>query len=151
VETGLALEIVAQVAAGLMAIEKQHLVHRDIKPSNIMVSFDDGRLESVKIIDLGVAKGVAAHDAISTVGSFSGTPEYASTEQFTGIGTDIRSDLYSLGIALWEMLAGKLPFPGSAPELMCQHRHAALPTENLKSVPVQILALLKVLLPKDPG
>jgi serine/threonine protein kinase len=89
VETGLALEIVAQVAAGLMAIEKQRLVHRDIKPSNIMVSFDDGRLESVKIIGLGVAKGVAAQDAILTVASFSGTPEYASPEQFTGIATDI--------------------------------------------------------------
>jgi len=150
-ETNVALEIAAQVAAGLVAIEKQHLVHRDIKPSNIMVSFDRGRLERVKIIDLGLAKGVAEQDTISTVGSFAGTPEYASPEQFTGIGTDIRSDLYSLGITLWEMLAGKLPFPGSAAELMYHHQHAALPTEKLKSVPVPILALLKVLLAKDPG
>jgi serine/threonine protein kinase len=58
-EPAVALEVVAQVAAGLMAIEKQRLVHRDIKASNIMVNWDEGRLESVKIIDLGLAKGVA--------------------------------------------------------------------------------------------
>jgi serine/threonine protein kinase len=75
IENDLALEVVAQVAAGLTAIEKQHLVHRDIKPSNIMVSLDDGHLESAKIIDLGLAKGVVEQDTISAVGSFTGTPE----------------------------------------------------------------------------
>ena len=54
-----ALEMVAQIAAGLTAIQKQHLVHRDIKPSNVMVNFEEGRLEIVKIIDLGLAKGIA--------------------------------------------------------------------------------------------
>src|SRR5258708_3117215 len=58
IETDVALEVVAQVAAGLTAIQKQHLVHRDIKPSNIMVGLEEGRLESVKIIDLGLANGV---------------------------------------------------------------------------------------------
>jgi len=57
-ETDLALEVVAQVAAGLTAIQKQHLVHRDIKPSNILVDLEEGRLETAKIIDLGLAKGV---------------------------------------------------------------------------------------------
>src|SRR6266446_1970508 len=97
-ETDMALEVVAQVAAGLTAIHKQHLVHRDIKPSNILVDLEEGRLETAKIIDLGLAKGVAEEVSISTVGSFTGTPEYASPEQFSGLGTDIRSDLYSLGI-----------------------------------------------------
>jgi TolB-like protein/Tfp pilus assembly protein PilF len=146
-----ALEVVEQVAAGLTAIHKQHHVHRDIKPSNIMLSLEEGRLESVKIIDLGLAKVVVEEDTISTVGSFTGTPGYASPEQFTGIGTDIRSDLYSLGITLWEMLSGKLPFQGSVAELMYQHQHAAPPTEKLKSVPAPIVALLEVLLAKDPG
>jgi serine/threonine protein kinase len=150
-ETYLALEIVAQVAAGLAAIHKQHLVHRDIKPSNIMVSWDQDRLENVKIIDLGLAKGAAEEPAVSTLGSFTGTPEYASPEQFAGIRTDIRSDLYSLGVALWEMLSGKLPFEGSAAELMYQHQHAAPPSERLKSVPAPIVALLEVLLEKDPA
>src|SRR5580704_17216965 len=102
-EVKLALAIASQVAAGLGAVHKQKLVHRDIKPSNIMVNFEKDRFETVKIIDLGLAKGVA-EETISTVGSFIGTPEYASAEQFAGLATDIRSDLYSLGITLWEML-----------------------------------------------
>jgi serine/threonine protein kinase len=149
-ETDLALEVVAQVAVGLTAIQKQHLVHRDIKPSNIMVSLEEGRLESVKIIDLGLAKGAADEGTISTAGSFTGTPSYASPEQFGGIGTDIRGDLYSLGITLWEMLTGQLPFQGSAPELMYEHQHRALPFEKLKSIPVPITSLLRVLLAKNP-
>jgi serine/threonine protein kinase len=150
-ETDVALEVVAQVAAGLTAIQKQHLVHRDIKPSNIMVSFEEGRLESVKIIDLGLAKVVAEANTISTSGSFTGTPGYASPEQFAGLGADIRSDLYSLGIALWEMLSGKLPFQGSSAELMYQHQHAALPIDKLRGVPASVIALLQVLLAKDPN
>jgi serine/threonine protein kinase/Tfp pilus assembly protein PilF len=149
-ESDVALEVVTQIAAGLAAIQKQHLVHRDIKPSNIMVSFEENRLESVKIIDLGLAKGVA-EETISTVGGFTGTPEYASPEQFAGVATDIRSDLYSLGITLWEMLSGKPPFQGSAVDLMYQHQHAALPVQKLKGTPVPIGALLEILLAKDAG
>ena len=149
--TDVALEVAALVGGGLTAIHKQHLVHRDIKPSNIMVSFEEGRLETVKIIDLGLAKGVAEENTISTLGSFTGTPGYASPEQFAGVGTDIRSDLYSVGISLWEMLSGQLPFQGSGVELMYQHQHAALPTEKLRNVPAPIIALLQVLLAKDPS
>jgi serine/threonine protein kinase len=149
-EPDVALEVVAQVAAGLMAIEKQHLVHRDIKASNIMVNWDDRQLENVKIIDLGLAKGIA-EETISTGGGFIGTPGYASPEQFAGIGIDIRSDLYSLGITLWEMLSGKLPFQGSATELMRQHQHAAPPIEKLRDVPAPIIAVLEILPAKDPG
>lgn len=149
--TDLALEVVTQVAAGLTAVQKQHLVHRDIKPSNIVVNFQDGSLEDVKIIDLGLAKGVAEENTLSTLGAFIGTPAYASPEQFAGIGTDIRCDLYSLGITLWEMLTGDLPFQGSAAELMYQHQHAQLPSEKLKTVPPPVAALLQVLLEKDPG
>jgi serine/threonine protein kinase/Flp pilus assembly protein TadD len=151
VETGLALEIVGQIAAGLAAIEKQHLVHRDIKPSNVMVSLQDGKLENVKIIDLGLAKGVAEEHTLSTVGAFIGTPAYASPEQFAGIAIDIRSDLYSLGVTLWAMVSGKLPFRGSAAELMYQHQHAALPSEKLRNIPATVIALLQVLLAKNPS
>jgi serine/threonine protein kinase len=149
-ETELALDIVAQAAAGLTAIQKQHLVHRDIKPSNIMVSWEEGRLENVKIIDLGLAKGVT-EDALSIAGSFMGTPAYASPEQFAGLGADTRSDLYSLGVTLWEMLFGKPPFRGSAAELMDQHQHAEPPFEKLRNIPEPIIALLQVLLAKDPN
>jgi len=140
-----------QTLRGLAYAHSHGMVHRDIKPSNIMVSLEQGRLESVKIIDLGLAKGVAEEDSISTLGSFTGTPEYASPEQFAGIGTDIRSDLYSLGITLWEMLTGQLPFQGSAAELMYRHQHAAVPIERLKNLPMPIVALLEILLAKDPG
>jgi serine/threonine protein kinase len=149
--TDLALDIVEEAAAGLAAIEKQHLVHRDIKPGNIMVTLQDGKLETVKIIDLGLAKGVAEKNTLSTVGAFIGTPAYASPEQFAELATDIRSDLYSLGVTLWEMLSGKLPFSGSAAEVMYQHQHADLPIEKLKSVPAPVIALLQVLLAKDPS
>jgi TolB-like protein len=149
-EIELALEIVTQVAAGLTAIHKQHLVHRDIKPSNIMLSWEEGRLENVKIIDLGLAKGVT-EDTLSIAGSFVGTPTYASPEQFAGLGADIRSNLYSLGVTLWEMLSGKPPFQGSAAELMDQHQHAEPPIEKLKSIPAPLITLLQVLLGKDPS
>jgi serine/threonine protein kinase len=146
-----ALEITAQVAAGLEAIHEQHLVHRDIKPSNIMVSLKEGQLKSVKIIDLGLAKGVAEEGSISAAGSFAGTPGYASPEQFAGVGVDIRSDLYSLGIVLWEMLSGSLPFQGTNSELIYQHQHTALPIESLDRVPQQVVSLVEILLEKDPA
>jgi serine/threonine protein kinase len=105
----------SQVAAGLGAVHKQKLVHRDIKPSNIMVNVDEGGAVTAKIIDLGLAKsldGPGAQTAISTPGAFAGTPEFASPEQFAGVGVDIRSDLYSLGVVLWDMLTGRVPFNG---------------------------------------
>src|ERR1700722_675316 len=122
-EVKLALEITAQVAAGLVAVHKQMLVHRDIKPGNIMVSLEDGGAVAAKLIDLGLAKAVSdplSEAAISMPGAFAGTPEFASPEQFAGVGVDIRSDLYSLGVTLWEMLTGQAPFRGSPAELMSQ-------------------------------
>jgi serine/threonine protein kinase len=109
----LALEIVTQVAAGLAAVHEQNLVHRDIKPSNVMVRLRDDGTITAKIIDLGLAKAVdeqGSQTAISVPGIFAGTPEFASREQFAGIQVDIRSDLYSLGVTLWEMLTGLAPF-----------------------------------------
>jgi eukaryotic-like serine/threonine-protein kinase len=120
-EVKLALEIATQVAAGLAAVHKQKLVHRDIKPSNIMVSVEEGSTVTAKIIDLGLAKPALdaqpAEAAISIPGAFAGTPEFASPEQFAGVGVDIRSDLYSLGAVLWEMLTGHAVFRGSAAEV----------------------------------
>jgi serine/threonine protein kinase len=154
VEVKLALEILAQVAAGLAAIHEQNLIHRDIKPSNIMVCLrDDGTLRA-KIIDLGLAKSLnepGEQTAISTPGAFAGTPEFASPEQFAGVPVDIRSDLYSLGITLWEMLTGNAPFRGTPGEVMHQHQHSPLPLERLKDVPQPLVVLLEALLEKDPG
>ena len=153
-EVKLALEIATQVAAGLAAVHKQKLVHRDIKPSNIMVSLEEGGPVTAKIIDLGLAKhapDAAAAAAISIPGAFAGTPEFASPEQFAGVGADIRSDLYSLGVTLWDMLAGHPPFRGTSGELMHQHLHARLAIGQLDHVPQPVVVLLEVLLEKDPG
>jgi eukaryotic-like serine/threonine-protein kinase len=154
-EVKLALEIATQVAAGLAAVHKQSLVHRDIKPSNIMVSVEDRSAVTAKIIDLALAKSASdaqpAEAAISTPGAFAGTPEFASPEQFAGVGVDIRSDLYSLGVVLWEMVTGDVVFRGSPAEVMYQHQHIPLPVEQLEGVPQPVVVLLEVLLEKDPG
>src|SRR6516165_5609071 len=153
-EVHLALEIAAQIAAGLAAVHKQNLVHRDIKPTNIMVHLEEGTGVAAKIIDLGLAKAIneaCSETAITTSGAFAGTPEFASPEQFAGAGLDIRSDLYSLGVTLWEMLAGQTPFRGPPAEIMYQHQHAPLPVEQLKGVPQPVVLLLEVLLQKDPA
>jgi serine/threonine protein kinase/tetratricopeptide (TPR) repeat protein len=154
VEVKLALEIATQVAAGLAGVHKQKLVHRDIKPNNIMVSVDEGGTVAAKIIDLGLAKTVgqtASEAGISLPGAFAGTPEFASPEQFAGIGVDIRSDLYSLGVTLWVMVTGQTPFRGTSAEVMYKHQHAPLPLERLKDVPQPVVVLLEKLLEKDPA
>src|SRR6476660_4026092 len=153
-EVKLAMEIATQVAAGLAAVHKQKLVHRDIKPSNFMVSLEDGGAVTAKIIDLGLAKAVneqGSQTTISTPGAFAGTPEFASPEQFAGGGVDIRSDLYSLGVVLWEMVTGHVVFTGSPAEVMYQHQHAPLPLKQLEDIPQPAVFLLQALLEKDPG
>jgi len=150
----LALEITMQVAGGLAAVHEQNLVHRDIKPTNIMVRLKEERSVTAKIIDLGLAKTLeesASEAGISSPGAFVGTPEFASPEQFAGVGVDIRSDLYSLGATLWIMVTGQTPFRGPFAEVMYQHQHAPLPLERLKDVPQPVVVLLEKLLQKDPA
>jgi WD40 repeat protein/tRNA A-37 threonylcarbamoyl transferase component Bud32 len=153
-EVTLALEITRQVTAGLSAVHKQKLVHRDIKPANVMVSLEEGGGVTAKVIDLGLAKPVRespSEAAISRPGAFAGTPAFASPEQFAGVGVDIRSDLYSLGVTLWEMLTGQPPFRGTPAELMHQHLHRPLPLQELQHVPQPVVSLLTSLLEKDPA
>jgi serine/threonine protein kinase len=153
-EVRLALEIATQVAAGLAAVHEQNLVHRDIKPTNIMVRLKEEQGVTAKIIDLGLAKTLdesASEAGISSPGAFAGTPEFASPEQFAGVGVDIRSDLYSLGVTLWEMVTGRVMFRGFPAEVMYQHQHAPLPFEQLKDVPQPVVVLLGNLLEKDPA
>src|SRR5580692_10838785 len=148
----LALEVIAQAARALVALETHGLVHRDLKPANLML-VERPEL-TVKMIDFGLAKAAATAESESDIthGGFVGTPSFASPEQFTDTGAvDVRSDLYSLGITLWEMLTGQTPFRGTPREVMHQHQHAALPLDLLEAVPQPVVVLLDALLEKDPG
>src|SRR5258707_3595078 len=150
----LALDIVDQVAAALQAAHQEQIVHRDIKPGNLMLRFGEGGSVNVKVIDFGLAKAASSAQsdpALSTPGTFTGTALFASPEQCAGGDVDIRSDIYSLGVTLWEMLTGKVPFTGTTVQVMGQHLHAPLPLERLKNVPEPAVALLKRMLEKDPA
>jgi serine/threonine protein kinase len=119
-----------------------------------MVSLEDGGAVVVKIIDLGLAKSInepGSQTAISMPGGFAGTPEFASPEQFAGVGVDIRSDLYALGVTLWQTVTGHAVFRGSPAEVMYQHQHAPLPLAQLEGVPQPVVVLLELLLEKDPA
>ncbi len=104
------LEIGAQVADGLAAAHERGVIHRDIKPANIMIV--NG--ERVKIMDFGIARVVTSEEHTQT-GSLLGSPKYMSPEQITGRAIDERTDLFSLGVVLYEMAAGVAPF--SAPDV----------------------------------
>src|SRR5580698_1612568 len=111
------------------------------------------RSVTAKIIDLGLAKTLdesASEAGISSPGTFVGTPEFASPEQFGGVGVDFRSDLYSFGVTLWVMVTGQTPFRGHSAEVIYKHQHTPLPRERLKDVPQPVVVLLEKLLEKDP-
>ena len=105
-----AIEIAAQVAEGLAKAHAQGVVHRDIKPGNLIITD-----EAVKILDFGLAKFATALQ-LTTEGSTLGTAAYMSPEQVRGEEADARSDLWSLGVVLYEMLAGRVPFHGAYAE-----------------------------------
>jgi serine/threonine-protein kinase len=108
------LSIVARVAEALAYAHKQHVVHRDIKPANIMYEPDS---DTVKVTDFGIAR--ITDSSKTKTGLVLGTPSFMSPEQLAGKKVDGRSDLYSLGVMLFQMLAGVLPFRGdSMSELM---------------------------------
>jgi len=146
----LALEIVDQVAKAFGAAEPHGLVHRDIKPANLMV-VRDGENVLVKVIDFGLAKSTAPDDESATLsmGGFVGTPHFASPEQLEERDLDVRSDIYSLGVTLWFMLAGRTPFAGSMAQVMSQHLSKTPPFEKL-NVPPPLARLMRRLLEKKP-
>lgn len=149
----MALQITLQVARALGAAQKQGLVHRDIKPSNLMIVREDDGEFTVKVIDFGLAKNSAGSEetAALTMGGFLGTPHFASPEQLEERELDVRSDIYSLGVTLYYMLAGKAPFSGSLAQVMSQHLHREPPLESLAGQPKPVHDLLRKMLAKDPA
>ena len=107
---GRAFTIVSQVCQGLDAAHSVGVVHRDVKPQNILITKSLG----VKIVDFGLARHLGGK-SISQSGVILGTPEYMSPEQVSGKSVDARSDIYSLGVVMYEMLTGRVPFPGETP------------------------------------
>ena len=103
----------AQIARGLQAVHEKGIVHRDLKPDNIFLLEREGRRDTVKIVDFGLAK-MDAGERLTMDGTVVGTAEYISPEQVTGQDTDHRSDQYSLGCILYEMLTSQLPFDGES-------------------------------------
>jgi serine/threonine protein kinase/Flp pilus assembly protein TadD len=115
---GTAISIAKQVSEGLSEAHKLGVIHRDLKPSNIMIDKDG----NARIMDFGIARSLKGK-GITGAGVMIGTPEYMSPEQVDGKETDQRSDIYSFGIILYEMLTGKLPFEGDTPlSIAVQHR-----------------------------
>jgi hypothetical protein len=120
-----ALSITEQVLDGLDAAHAMGIVHRDIKPANILVDSND----VVKIVDFGLALvAQSTRSRLTQSGILVGTPEYISPEQITGQEVDGRTDLYSLGIVIYEMISGRLPFSGTnAVNVLFQHLEAEVP------------------------
>ena len=114
---GTAISIAKQVCEGLEEAHRLGVVHRDLKPGNIMIDKDG----DAKIMDFGIARSLSGR-GITGAGVLIGTPEYMSPEQVEGKDTDQRSDLYSLGVILYEMVTGRLPFAGDTP-LSVAHKH----------------------------
>jgi len=141
-----ALDVARQIAGALKSIHAVGILHRDLKPGNIMLR-EDG---SIALIDFGLAKQLRLRTEITGTGEIFGTPYYMSPEQGHGRNTDERSDLYSLGVIVYEMLTGEKPFAAdSAMGIIYKHSHADIP--RLPAEQAQLQPLVDGLLAKDPA
>lgn len=144
-----ALSIASQVSQGLEAAHAQKVVHRDIKPQNILIS-NDG---TVKVTDFGIAYAATSGTLVNT-GSLLGTVQYLSPEQARGKLVGPQSDLYSLGIVLFEMLTGKLPFEADSP-IGVAIKHLQDEAPDIRSlrpeIPEPVVKIVQRALSKDPA
>src|SRR5947209_13887743 len=143
----IAIDYARQILGALAFAHRNGIVHRDIKPHNIVVG-PDGRL---KVTDFGIARSGASQ--MTEAGSIVGTAQYLSPEQARGAPVDPRSDLYSLGVVVYEMLTGKVPFTGDTPvEIAMKHLSQVPkpPSEIRPEVPHDLDAVVMRALAKDP-
>ena len=144
-----AVEIVRQVVLALAIAHRLGVIHRDVKPGNIMLTPDG----SVKVADFGIARAWNHSTELTQTGSVIGTATYFSPEQAQGRSADLRSDIYSLGVVLYEMLVGRPPFQGeTAMAVAYQHVSTAVPPPSSRNpdVPPELDAIVLRALVKDP-
>lgn len=140
------IDIFLQIAGALVAVHSAGLCHRDLKPANVMMR-QDGR---IVLIDFGLAKHMETDSQLTNVGEVRGSPYYISPEQAEGAQVDQRSDLYSLGVIVYEMLTGKRPFRGNTVIAIIQsHRNDPIPV--LPAELARFQRLVDGLLAKDPA
>jgi eukaryotic-like serine/threonine-protein kinase len=151
------LHLVQQIANALVAAHAQGIVHRDLKPENIMLMQRPGQADFVKVLDFGVAKvapapGQAGH---TSLGMVMGTPQYMSPEQARAVVVDVRSDVYSLGLIFYELLAGKPTFVAETPsQVMMKHITEEPPKFEsglVARLPSDVERLVFRMLAKDPS
>ncbi|WP_031509106.1 protein kinase domain-containing protein [Streptomyces megasporus] len=146
-----ALKIAADVLAALEVSHEMGLVHRDIKPGNVMLN----RRGVVKVMDFGIARAMQSGvTSMTQTGMVVGTPQYLSPEQALGRGVDARSDLYSVGVMLFELLTGRLPFDADSP-LAIAYAHVQeeppVPSSINRALPPAVDALIARALRKNPN
>ncbi len=144
-----ALDISRQIASALESAHAKGVVHRDIKPRNLMIT-EEG---AVKVMDFGIARA-AAYSTLTRSGSFMGTPHYISPELARGERADIRSDIYSLGAVLYQMLTGKTPFEAENPwGIVVQHMEAVppWPSASREGIPDWVDDIVAKMMAKDPA
>jgi beta-lactam-binding protein with PASTA domain len=142
--------IAAQVASALGYAHRSGVVHRDVKPGNILITSDG----QVKVTDFGIAQAVSSEDQFAEAGSVMGTATYFSPEQASGAPVDGRSDVYSLGVVLYEMLVGRPPFIGDSPvEVSSKHVNDPVPelSQFNPDVPADLSAIVMEALAKSPS
>ena len=153
-----AASVIEETALALTAAHEKGFVHRDLKPDNIFLQQREDRWPEVKLLDFGLAKLMpeAGFSPFKTkTGVMLGTPEYMSPEQARGTGVDYRTDIYALGVVMFEIMAGRRPFVSSGDPFATLMMHAEEPPPSLKNfvsdLPEEMVQLVDTMLAKDPA
>jgi serine/threonine protein kinase len=140
------------ICDALGAAHSRGIIHRDIKPSNVFVARDEQGREVVKLFDFGVARVPTESNKLTQDGALLGTPEYMAPEQLLARDIDARTDLYALGITLYECLAGVVPFEGSFGEVLLKVSTEPLPPlrQKVGEVPPDLAAAVERAVAREP-